>query len=265
MPERTAAWHTAHYMWGRILRGVGVGIALLLLGALFFNPLMALTGDVLARGYAQRIVTQYPARLRQDFSRRELQYVPYADLPECVKEGIVSVEDKRFYQDRGIDPIALARVLLMSFHNDHVDHGGSTLTQQLAREIIQEPRGATGTLANLLGVVRVLRYALVVDHDFTKPEILELYLNSTYFGRGAYGIAQAAQAYFHADLEHLTFGQCVYLTGLPQAPSYFGANPSGPAAHARYLHVLSTMVRNGYVSSTTAATLGKTGPFSSAP
>ncbi len=248
-----------------MLHGALASAVALVLFALFFNPLMALAGDVLAYGQAQHIVTQYPSRLRASFSSQGYRYVPYQELPSCIKEGIVSVEDKRFYQNRGIDPIALVRVLFMSFRNDHVDHGGSTLTQQLAREIIQEPRRKPGVFANTLGVLRVLRYALVVDHDFTKPEILEIYLNGTYFGRGAYGIAQAAQAYFHANLENLTFGQCVYLAGLPQAPSYFGAHPDGAAAQARYRHVLATMVRNDYLASTTAAVLGKADLFSAAP
>ncbi len=247
------------------MRGALLGAVILALCALFFNPIMALAGDVFAHGQAQRIVTEYPARLQASFTRQGLQYVPYTELPVCAQEGIVSVEDKRFYQDRGIDPIALIRVSLTSFRNDHVDHGGSTLTQQLAREIIEEPRGSSGALSNALGVLRVLYYALIVDHDFSKPQILELYLNGTYFGRGAYGIAQAARAYFHTNLENLTFGQCVYLTGLPQAPSYFGAHPDGTSALARYRHVLGTMVRNHYLSTTTAAALGKADLFPVAP
>jgi len=136
--------------------------------------------------------------------------------------------------------------------NDHTDHGGSTITQQLARIIVEEPRNEPSALAEVLGMMKILRYTLIVNYQLTKPEIMELYFNSVYFGKHAQGIAQAAKAYFGRDLERLGLGQCLYLTGLPQAPSIFGRDAAGPGAMQRYRHVLSTMVRNRYLSEAAA-------------
>lgn len=242
--------------------------ALGLLAFLFADPLMLLLGDALAHGEPQALVLRYPAQLREELRRAGLRYTPYAEIPACAKEGIVSVEDKRFFSNTGIDLIAILRVLAMSVVNDHQDHGGSTITQQLARIVIREPRKEPSMLAEALGLARILRYTLILNHDFTKPQIMELYFNAVYFGRHAQGIAQAAQAYFHASLVRLTLGECLYLTGLPQAPAIFGRDPGGPAAMGRYRHVVATLVRNGYLAPAAARVLDRQNlfpPASSSP
>lgn len=253
----------------RALGGVGrvlaLCLALALIAFLLADPLMRGLGTLLSHGEARALVRGYPARLRAELSRERAPYTPYAAIPACAKEGIVSVEDKRFYSNGGIDLLAILRVLAMSLVNDHTDHGGSTLTQQLARIMIREPRNEPSALAEALGIARVLRYALIVNHEFTKPQVMELYFNAVYFGRHAHGIAQAAQAYFHADLARLSPGQCYYLTGLPQAPAVFGRAPQGPAATLRYRHVLATLVRNRYLSAATARELAHEDLFRAAP
>ncbi|GEM_PF-2322284 len=231
-------------------------VALVLtVGALSFNMIMIGLGALLARGQAQTIVENYPRTLKEELKARHTYFVPSSDIPLCAQEGIVSVEDKRFFQNEGIDPTAIARVILMSGVNDHVDHGGSTITQQLVRIIIQEPRKEPNFFAAVRDMLRIFRYALIINHDFSKEEILALYLNSVYYGKNAYGIAQAAKAYFRTSLSHLTLGQCLYLTGLPQAPSIFGKNPQGTFAIERYRHVIVTMVRNHYLTPAQATLL----------
>lgn len=223
---------------------VGVG----LLSLIFFDPLMSVLGEFLSYGQARSVVLAYPARLRQALHGKRFRYVPYAGIPSCARNGIVSVEDKRFFTHSGIDLIAIFRVMGMTVVDDHEDHGGSTLTQQLARLIVREPRNEPTALAAILGLSKIFRYTLIVNHEFTKPEVMELYLNSVFFSRHAQGIAQAAETYFHTDLDDLRLGQCLYLTGLPQAPSAFGQDAMGHRAQQRYRHVLATMVRNHYLS-----------------
>jgi membrane peptidoglycan carboxypeptidase len=230
---------------------VGIG----LLFVLYFDPLMSAFGGLLSYGQAGRAVQSYPARLREELRGKGARYVPYAEIPLCARQGIASVEDKRFFTNSGIDLFAIVRVVGMTVVNDHTDHGGSTITQQLARIIVNEPRNEPSARAEVLGMMKILRYTLIVNYEFTKPEIMELYLNSVYFGKHAQGIAQAAKAYFGRDLERLSLGQCLYLTGLPQAPSIFGRDPAGPGAMQRYRHLLATMVRNEYLSTVTAAGL----------
>ena len=242
-----------------LLLGIG------LLFALYFGPLMSALGGLLSYGQAGRVVQSYPARLREELRAKGDRYVPYAEIPSCARQGITSVEDKRFFTNTGIDLLAIVRVLAMTFVNDHTDHGGSTITQQLARIIVAEPRNEPSAFAEVLGLMKILRYTLVVNHELTKPQIMELYFNSVYFGRHAQGIAQAAEAYFHRDLEHLGLGQCLYLTGLPQAPSIFGRDAAGPGAMRRYQHVLATMVRNHYLSEASADVLKQERPFDFSP
>lgn len=231
----------------KVVRSALVCLAIGLFAVLFFDPFMSALGGLLTFGHAKHVVLQYPARLRAELHQKGFRYLSYGEIPVCARQGIVSVEDKRFYSNSGIDLLAIFRVMAMSLVNDHTDHGGSTLTQQLARIIIREPRDEPSLLAEARGLIKILRYALVVNHEFTKPQVMTLYLNSVYFGKRAQGIAQAARAYFHRDIGQLGLGQCVYLTGLPQAPSVFGREPSGQYAMQRYRHVLWTMVRNHYL------------------
>jgi membrane peptidoglycan carboxypeptidase len=224
--------------------GMYVAAAIVLSAALFY-PLSYLFGAFFAYT-SGNAVAQYPAALRHTLSAKHETYLPYNEIPRCAIDGAVSVEDKRFFHHPGIDPIAIMRVVFQNFHNDHQDHGGSTVSQQLARLIIAEPRRQPSLLSELWSELRVVKYGLVVEHDFSKDKILELYLNGIYYGRHAQGFAQAAEAYFHTGAAGLSQAQCYYLTGLPQAPSYYGSDPQ--AAHKRYLHVLETLRSNGRIT-----------------
>ena len=206
-------------------------------------------------------VTTYPKSLKNALERQGLLYLPYHSLPQCAIDGIVSVEDKRFFWHPGMDPIAALRVVLQSILNDQQDHGGSTITQQLSRMILREPRQQRSVLTEIESQLRILQYTLVMEHEFSKSEILELYLNSAYYGRGAQGFAQAAKAYFRTDAGHLTIAQCFYMAGLPNAPTLFGKHPRGAAARKRYMHVVSTLRRNGYITGSEQKELGAALPF----
>ena len=223
--------------------------------ALFFGAVFSYTSGGLIR--------EYPVRLQQEFSAQHLTYLPSAALPRCAIDGIVSVEDKRFFVDPGIDPVALGRVLLASLRNDHQDHGGSTITEQLSRLILHESRNQPSLWAELWSQLRIIKYALVLEHEYTKDTIITLYLNSVYFGRGAQGFAQAAHAYFGTSAQDLTQAQCYYLTGLPQAPTYFGDHPQSAATLGCYDHVLFTLRRHGYLSRAQEQSLSASAPFSS--
>lgn len=220
-------------------------VAAIVLSAALFYPISYLFGAYFAYT-SGNLVAQYPGALLHSLSATHETYLTYDEIPRCAVDGAVSVEDKRFFHHPGIDPIAIMRVVFQSFQNDHQDHGGSTISQQLARLIIAEPRRQPSLLAELWSELRVVKYVLIVEHDFSKDKILELYLNGIYYGRHARGFAQAAKAYFHTDAAGLLQAQCYYLTGLPQAPGYYGRNPR--AAHQRYLHVLETLRRNGRIT-----------------
>jgi len=224
-----------------------LGALLAVGGTLLFYPTMFALGAVLS-AVDDSPVAQYPQHLKSVFEQRRLTYLPYGALPRCAIEGIVSVEDKRFFLHPGVDPIAALRVALQAIRNDHQDHGGSTITQQLSRMILREPRRHRSMPSELYSQLRVLQYALVLEHDYSKKQILELYLNGAYYGDKAQGLEQAARAYFRSDVSHLTTAQCFYLVGLLKAPTLYGNDPQGAAARRRYWHVLRTLRRNGYIS-----------------
>ncbi len=236
-------------MLRNVLTFIFLTICIVFLIIIFSAPLAVFFGNSISYGRALRTVITYPSVVEHKLFQEGSYFVPYEALPQCAINGIMSVEDKRFQYINGVDIVAMARVVAMSFSNDHTDHGGSTITQQLARRIIQEPRNTVNIFIYTHRFLRILYYTLIVNNVFTKRDIITLYLNSVYYGKGAIGIENAARSYFHTDIYHLTFGQCIYLTGLPQAPSIFGKQPQGKAAMNRYHHVISTMVRNGYISS----------------
>jgi penicillin-binding protein 1A len=244
------------------LAAVVVGGALVLSAVLFFPPVDRALGGLFARSADGATIAHYPEWLREDLTRHHWDYVDYSHIPACLERALVSVEDKRFLVHGGIDPIALVRALVEDALNHQVDHGGATITLQLARMMLRIPRRQPSALANVASLLRIMRAALIVEHDYSKQKILELYLNGAYLGRGATGVAAAAKAYFHVPLQQLSEAQCVYVAGLPNNPGRFGADPSGERAMARYRHVITTMQRNGYLSETQAEALGRVILFS---
>jgi len=202
------------------------------------------------------MVAKYPDWLRQQSTNHHWSYVTYSHIPTCLEQAIISVEDKRFLHHGGIDPIAVLRVVVEDAENDQVDHGGSTLTLQLARMMLDIPRGQPSAYAELASQFRIARAALIIEHDFSKQKILELYLNGVYLGRRATGVTAAAEAYFGKSLPQLNEAQCIYIAGLPKAPARFGANPSGQQAMARYRHVIATMQRNDYLTEDDVVAVG---------
>ena len=222
---------------------------------LFAPPVDRALGGLFAWSADGETIADYPHWLRQEAGKRRWGYAEYPDIPRCLENAIVSVEDKRFFFHGGVDPFAAARAIVEDAQNDRVDHGGSTITLQLARMILDVPRKQPSPWAELTSQLRVMRGALIVEHDFSKQQILELYLNGVYLGRRAIGITAAAQAYFHTPLQQLDQAQCIYMAGLPNDPTRFGADPSGTRAMARYHHVIATMQRNGYLTKEQAVAL----------
>lgn len=237
------------------LAAIAAGALAVLAASLFLPPVDHALGGMLALSADGTTIADYPHWLRQQSTKHHWGYVDYSDMPPCLVHAIISVEDKRFLLHGGVDPFALSRALVEDAQNDHVDHGGSTITLQLARMILRIPRHQPSAIAEAASQLRIVLAALVVEHDFGKQKILELYLNGVYLGRGTTGVLAAAEAYFHTPLQQLDEAQCIYMAGLPNDPARFGADPSGTRAMARYRHVIATMQRNGYLTEEQAVAL----------
>jgi penicillin-binding protein 1A len=168
--------------------------------------------------------------------------VSLAELPQYVPAAFIAIEDKRFYQHFGIDLVGLAAVAMESLKAHHVTRGASTITQQLAKNLFLSPDQTLGRK------VQEALLAVWLEHNYTKDEILELYLNRVFFGNNATGIEAASQTYFGKSARNLSLGEAAILAGSMQAPSRL--NPKGDPAlvEARQKLVLQAMAEQGYIS-----------------
>jgi len=171
---------------------------------------------------------------------------PLAAVPDSLSEGVIAIEDERFYQHRGIDMEGLGRALLADLYHRRALEGASTISQQLIKNLYMHgDDDGWRKFEDLL-------LALKLEQRFSKPVILESYLNSVYFGHGAWGIGQASQVYFRMPSNELDLARASMLAGLPQSPSYYDLYRNPCAARARHFNVLAQMVHDGYLTQSVA-------------
>ncbi len=172
--------------------------------------------------------------------------VPLKALPPYLPKAFVAIEDRRFYQHFGLDPIGLARALVTNLLHRGVREGGSTLTQQLAKNLfLTQERTISRKIDELI-------LALGLEAKYSKDQILELYLNRVYFGSGAYGVEAAAQRYFGKSARTVTLGEAAMLAGLVKAPSRLAPTRNPKLARERADLVLTAMVESGFVTTAMA-------------
>nr|WP_238442508.1 PBP1A family penicillin-binding protein [Desulforamulus reducens] len=159
-----------------------------------------------------------------------------------MQQAIVAIEDYRFYEHSGIDIKGLARAALINIRNLRIVEGGSTITQQLAKNLYLGPERTLGRK------IKELYYTVQLERSYTKEEILNMYLNHVYFGQGAYGIEAAAQTYFDKHAQELTLGESALLAGLPKAPSYYAPTTNLAGAKQRQQVVLNRMLELGMIT-----------------
>ncbi|RZJ47024.1 MAG: PBP1A family penicillin-binding protein [Brevundimonas sp.] len=176
---------------------------------------------------------------------RGTQQAPPADLdalPDYVPAAFIAIEDRRFYHHPGFDPIGMSRAMVSNMRAGRVVQGGSTLTQQLAKNLFLSPD------QNMKRKVQELMLAVWLEMKFSKKEILALYLNRVYFGAGAYGIEAASQRYFDKSAKQLTVGEAALLAGLLKAPSRYSPVSESERAGTRATVVLNEMVDAGVIT-----------------
>ncbi|MGB2940781.1 MAG: transglycosylase domain-containing protein [Candidatus Dormiibacterota bacterium] len=170
------------------------------------------------------------------------QQVSLDKIAPDLQHATVAAEDRNFYHHAGIDWPRLAKALTIDVISRSAQQGGSTITQQLAKNAL---------LTSDRTVIRKVKEAILateIEQRFTKDDILGLYLNSIYYGHHAYGIQAASQVYFGKDAKDLTLGQASFLAGLPQAPSSYDPDINYDGAKARQAYVLGQMVRENYIT-----------------
>lgn len=172
--------------------------------------------------------------------------VPLSKVPQNLQHAFVAVEDARFYQHLGVDPRGILRAAWSNVTGGGVAEGGSTITQQLAKNaLLTQER-------TMKRKVQEAFLALQIERQYTKQEILEMYVNHIYFGQGAYGVQTAARVYFGKNTEDLSLAECAMLAGIPKSPNYYSPLNNLKAAKERQKTVLEQMVKYGYIDAATA-------------
>lgn len=168
-------------------------------------------------------------------------YVGLKDIPENLRNATIAIEDSRFYSHSGVDARGIARAIWRDVSGGKLAEGGSTITQQLVRNVCLSHR------KTFERKIKESVLAIKVERSLSKDEILELYLNQIYYGGGAYGVEAASQAYFGKPVNELDLSQAALIAGLPKSPSYLSSNPK--EALKRRDTVLNRMAELKYITS----------------
>ncbi|MGK9165371.1 PBP1A family penicillin-binding protein [Inquilinus limosus] len=176
--------------------------------------------------------------------------VPLSSLPPYLVQAFISAEDQNFRRHLGVDPSGLARAMVANIHNLRNGRrleGGSTITQQVAKNLLLTSE------VSALRKLRELILAFEIEHNFSKDQILEMYLNEIYLGRGAYGVGAASARYFGKPPAELSLSESAFLAALPKAPNNYNPVTRPEAARARRDYVLDRMAQDGAITAEQAA------------
>jgi 1A family penicillin-binding protein len=172
--------------------------------------------------------------------------VPLSDIPVALQQATIAMEDKNFYTNPGFDLAGITRAVWYIISNEDVVMGGSTITQQLVRNLLFTP--SERTEMSFRRKMRELTLAVLITQRYSKDEILEFYLNETYYGNLAYGVEAAAQSYFGKHVRDLDLAECALLASIPQAPALANPLENYDRAKLRQAIVLDRMVEEGYTT-----------------
>jgi len=224
--------------------GLNLGIVLLLAVLTLAQPAFRLTSDQdwLKR---QDLAVTFLDRYGVEVGQRGIKHddaVPFDELPDFFIKAVLATEDRRFFDHFGIDVVGTLRALTVNAHAGGVVQGGSSITQQLAKNLF---------LTNERSISRKINeayLALWLEHHLTKKQILSLYLDRAYMGGGAFGVQAAAQYYFGKSARDINLPEAAMLAGLFKAPTKFSPDVNLPAARARANDVLSNLVDAGFMT-----------------
>jgi penicillin-binding protein 1A len=230
-----------------------------------YGSIVALIALVVAVGVAMSSLPSYQELVRRDDLGQMIrvraadgtvllalgpsfgEWLSYQEIPPVMKNAMIAVEDRRYRSHPGVDPIGLARAVKVRVQRGRWSQGGSTITQQLARNIFLTNTRTFGRK------VREAILALALERRFSKDQILELYLNRVYFGGGAYGIDAASRRFFGHSAQRLSLSEAAIIAGLVKAPSNYSPTADAEAARGRAGVVIQSMREYGFITPTEAA------------
>ncbi len=169
-------------------------------------------------------------------------YTEYEKLPKQYVNAVVAVEDRRFFEHNGVDLVSIARAVKKDIETMSLAEGGSTITQQLAKNTyFTQKKEFTRKIAEIF-------MAFEFEKECSKEEIFELYVNTMYFGDGYYCVANASKGYFDKDVSEMNLYECTLLAGIPNAPSVYAPTKNPELARQRQAQVLNKMVKYNYLT-----------------
>lgn len=245
--RRKLKFNLKGFNWGKIFLGGLLGSFVLGLGTFFYftRDLPDPTKVVRRTGYSSVVLDRTgKVNLYDIYVDENRKFIPLDDIPEYLKKATIAIEDKDFYKHSGFDPLGFFRILKNVIVNRRLI-GGSTLTQQIVKNVL---------LTNERTISRKIKefvLAVRIEKQFSKDDILQMYLNEVPYGGTAWGVSAASQQYFGKEAKDLNLTESIVLAGIPQAPSRYSPFSSNPKAYVtRAKEVARRMKEDGYIDGT---------------
>lgn len=218
---------------------------------LFTFIFLIILGIIIIVGYNgykmyKQAITELPIDEKIKEIKEKKNYTKLEDTTKTFKDAVLAVEDHRFYNHKGIDLISTTKAFFTNLKNKEIVTGGSSITQQLAKNMYFTQKKE---FSRKFAEIFVVSY---LEDNLTKDEIFELYINTIYYGNGYYGIGNASEGYFNKNPKDLTDYEATILAGLPNAPSAYSLNNHKDLAEKRQQQVLDAMVKYKYLTNSEA-------------
>ena len=205
--------------------------------------------SLIGQSYYSKALKEKPLLTRVEEITSKENFVKFEDMSSYYRNAVISVEDHRFYDHGPVDFIAIARAIFTNIKNGELQEGGSTITQQVAKNVVFSQE------QSWVRKVGEIFAAYDLEKNYTKKEIFELYVNTAYFGYGYYGIYEASMGYYKKSPKDLTLDEATMLAGVPNAPSVYAPTVNPDLAKKRQYHVLNTMLEYGYITKNEALSI----------
>lgn len=197
---------------------------------------------LIGHSYYSKALKEKPLITRVDEITNQENFVKFEDMSSYYRNAVISVEDHRFYDHGPVDFIAIARAIFTNIKNGELREGGSTITQQVAKNVVFNQE------ATWVRKIAEIFAAYDLEKNYTKKEIFEIYVNTAYFGDGYYGIYEASYGYYNKSPKDLNLDEASMLAGVPNAPSVYAPTVNPDLAKKRQYHVLNAMLEYGYIT-----------------
>lgn len=197
---------------------------------------------LVGHSYYTKALKEKPLFSRIDEITSRENYVKFEDMSSNYRNAVISVEDHRYYDHGPVDFIAIGRAVFTNIKSGKLKEGGSTITQQVAKNVVFSQE------STWVRKIAEIFAAYDLEKNYSKKEIFELYVNTSYFGDGYYGIYQASNGYYKKSPKDLNLDESSMLAGVPNAPSVYAPTVNPDLAKKRQYHVINKMLEYGYIT-----------------